>query len=392
MCLVSKDPRLIIMDVTDKIKEAIINYYSGNLTCDEAEELLEWVDKDRGNLVLFRQLWDTWRVSGRLDPEEYSTPGCYEELLKRIEQRKERKVPGKVLTFRVSLLRNVAAIALLLVSAGIAGLLLRKTEAPATDAPRYIENISPKGSRSSVLLPDGTTIWLNADTRIKYAVDYAKTDRNVFLEGEAYFKVAGNESLPFVVITSDLSITALGTAFNVKAYSNERTIETTLEEGQVVIEALENMAGKVDFEPVVLSKNENAVYVKHEAAPVVVAKPDSQRPAEDMPPPAEISPIPVRVDVVDDTRLFTSWKDSRWVFKDEKLRTLAPKLERRYNAVITIVDTTLLDYSFTGTLQDETLEQILNVIKYSAPIKYRMNLNQVVIYEDQLLKRQFYSQ
>jgi len=90
--------------------------------------------------------------------------------------------------------------------------------------------IAPKGSNSVSILPDGTKVWLNAGTTLKYTNKFGIKSREVELVGEAYFKVATNPEKPFTVITSELKIRALGTAFNVKAYPDEKVITTTLEE------------------------------------------------------------------------------------------------------------------------------------------------------------------
>jgi ferric-dicitrate binding protein FerR (iron transport regulator) len=214
-------------------------------------------------------------------------------------------------------------------------------------------------------------------------VDYGTNNRNVFLEGEAYFKVTKNKKLPFKVNTSDITITALGTAFNVKAYNDEGTIETTLEEGSVRIDDLHK--GSKSSKSVILKPSQIATFHKQAGNVAVTGQaPAVTKPASRLP-----ASVPVRVSNVADTRLYTSWKDPRWIFKNEKLSLLVTKLERRYDVDIIFMDKSLEDYAFTGTLLEESLEQVLAAIMYTAPVRYEINAKEVRLYEDRNTMNQY---
>ena len=121
------------------------------------------------------------------------------------------------------------------------------------------EQTSPKGKRSLLTLPDGTRVWLNADTRLEYPDDFSgRAMREVFLEGEAFFDVVENKHQPFIVRTSSLSVKVLGTAFNVKSYDSDETIETTLVRGKVSIETNQNKTGEI----ITLLPHQQAVFKK----------------------------------------------------------------------------------------------------------------------------------
>ena len=376
------------MEISEKLQEAVIGFYSGKLTQDQADELLNWIDQSNENLLYFRQLGEVWRATGCLSKEEFNISKALDKIKSKIKERDIKRLPGRVLNIRISILGKAAAIVLLIISLGITGLLILRKPGPIPAVSQFVETKTPKGSRSMVTLSDGTMIWINADTRLQYSVDYGVANRNVYLEGEAYFKVKNNKNLPFKVITTELSVTALGTAFNVKAYNNEETIETTLEEGQVRIDPLNDTRKTKDIESVILNKNQNAVYHK-QAGKIAVRDKEAQIQNNKTLIPKELKPVPVKVITVIDTKLYTSWKDSRWVFKNEKLSTLAPKLERRYDINIIFEDSSLLDYAFTGILQDESLEQVLKAIRYSAPIQYQINFKEVILSDDKELKKQF---
>ncbi|HEX2969692.1 MAG TPA: FecR domain-containing protein [Bacteroidales bacterium] len=369
-----------IVDISEKNQEAIIDYFSGKLTAEQAEELLQWVNQNEENRKHFRQMYEIWNATSSLNEKKFETANALKSLRNKIEERDIRKLPGKVFYISASSLVRAAAVILLIVSSVITGLLLSRRNTPGTAVAKLIETSAPKGSKTKVVLIDGTEIWLNADTKLRYPVDYGTGNRDIYLEGEAYFKVAHNKNLPFRVITTELSVTALGTAFNVKAYDDEETIETTLEEGQVRID---NLLGKnKDIQPVILQKSQNAIY--HRKAGSINVAENVSAPNQTKPKNEEIKPVPVDVSTVSDIRLFTSWKDRSWVFRNEKLSTLAPKLERRYNIRIIFEDSTLKEIPFTGVLEEDPLEQVLKCISESAPpIKYSVNSDEVTFSKGQ---------
>ncbi len=138
---------------------------------------------------------------------------------------------------------------------------------------------------------------------------------------------------------------------------------------------------KTDLAPVFLKPNQKAVYVKSNKNISInntVQKP--QIALNDAP--EKTKTLPLVVENMADTKLTTSWKDSRWIFKSEKLAKLAPILERRYDISIIFRDSVLQSYKFTGTLKEESLEQVLNAMCLAAPIRFEINHNQVLFYEN----------
>ena len=118
-------------------------------------------------------------------------------------------------------------------------LLVSKSDSAAAHRPMFSSATLP-GQQSTVLLPDGSKVWLNGESTLKYASDYGNHNRSLYLSGEAYFKVAKNKELPFVVHAKDQNITALGTQFNVVAYKSEKYVTVVLEEGAVKVENVQN--------------------------------------------------------------------------------------------------------------------------------------------------------
>jgi len=375
------------VEISDNLKEIIINYFQGELTQSQADELLAWIGRHEENLNLLRKLEEIWEATGSLSQISIDENRAIKAISSKITERGLRRLPAKTLSLRTSVFYRWAASILIIMALGISGLFLTRNRG-AKEVVSFVETSAPKGSRSLITLSDGTTVWLNADTKLRYPTDYGINGRTVYLEGEAYFKVSTNKRLPFRVNTSEVTITALGTAFNVKAYNEENTIETTLEQGQVRIEGVKSVKGKDKVTPVTLQPKQNAVFRKHTNQIAVTGTEDTEMKISTE---SENKVIAGSIKVKDlsDTRPYTSWKDQRWIIKNEKLAELAPKLERRYDVKILFMDKGLEEQAFNGTLLEESLEQVLAAIRYSAPIRYEIDAKEVRLYEDKELIEQY---
>jgi len=244
------------------------------------------------------------------------------------------------------------------------------------------EIIVPKGGQSKLVLPDGTVVWLNAGTHFSYKGDYGITNRNVNLVGEGFFSVVKNPEKPFIVQTSGLRVKAFGTTFNVKAYPEEKVVTTTLVEGVVRIEGKGVDISLKPKDVVILQKVRNTV-VKNTSENIDKAEKEQVSPKE---PPMSAIAKPkgdVFVESNANTDLHTSWKDNRWIIDSQSIQDIGIVLERKFNVSININSAGLSKYKFTGTFTKETLEQILDVLKLSAPIKYEIKDGKVVIEEEQ---------
>jgi len=207
------------------------------------------------------------------------------------------------------------------------------------------KRVSDKGQKSILVLSDGTKVWLNAASKISYPKDFeTQNTRDVYLEGEAFFDVAHNENKPFIVHTSSINIKVLGTSFNVKSYFDEKTIETTLVQGKVRIEQSDgkgNSIGDVELKP-----NQRAVFNK------------------------ESKIINIK-EVVADNSL--SWKRERLVFDEESIDNVILQMERWYNVKIYVKNKGNLDCKLTASIENESLEEILNLISIAHNIQYSIS-------------------
>jgi transmembrane sensor len=237
------------------------------------------------------------------------------------------------------------------------------------------EVIAPKGSKTRTILPDGSTVWLNAGSRIMYA-NFNGPVREITLEGEAYFDVvhvenaATHQRKPFIVHAGSIDIKVLGTAFNIKSYPDEKTIETTLIRGLVQITRKGDKSG----EPVYLHPNEKIVLPVNSSDAGIEKNPAStasSQPSQNI----------IRIDstVKENEHLETAWVYNRLEFRGDNFEQLALKLERWYNIKIYFEDDAARQLVFNGSLQTETVEQAFMALKEAVPFQVSINNNEVFI-------------
>lgn len=215
--------------------------------------------------------------------------------------------------------------------------------------PVYYTAHSPKGSVSEMILPDGSVIFLNADSRIKYSIEGVKRTREVFLTGEAWFGVKNDKNKPFVVHTPFYDINVTGTQFNVKAYKNDKEITTTLEEGQVIIQSSDNL--KLAENIILMPGEQVAFNVETKSATIKTVN----------------------------TKWFTSWKDNKLIFVNMNLKDLVVLLERKYGVEIEVKKKEILDLHFDGTIKNESVIEIMEILKKTLPVDYKIVGQQIEI-------------
>ncbi len=219
------------------------------------------------------------------------------------------------------------------------------------------EVIIPFGKRSELLLVDGTKVWLNAGSRFAFPTHFVSDKREVFLEGEACFRVAENKNKPFVVKAGELDITVLGTYFDVSAYPSDNSIQTVLVEGSVAVKK-NTLLG--------LSKSE---IVMHPYQKVNFDKQLNE----------------MNVFEVPDAKVYMAWTEGWLQFSKESLFSVLNKLERYYNIKIKITKSFSSHELITGKLDlKESLEEVMMALADVAQIDYI--INEKVIYIENKMK------
>ncbi|MEI6276898.1 MAG: FecR family protein [Prolixibacteraceae bacterium] len=215
--------------------------------------------------------------------------------------------------------------------------------------PVYYTSIAPKGSISEVILPEGTQISLNSGSTLRYSTDESEGLREIFLTGEAWFHVSKMKARPFLVHTPFYNVKVTGTTFNVKAYPEDNEITTTLVEGSVEVGSSENLILKSTIS---LKENQQLIYNKELNTTSV----------------SEVN-----------TKLFTSWKRNKLVFINMQLKDLKILLERKYGVNIKIIDQSIMDYHYDGTIKNETVLEVLEILKRSLPIEFKIEDQNIII-------------
>ena len=207
--------------------------------------------------------------------------------------------------------------------------------------------VTSKGEKSYLQLPDGTRVWLNSCTTLEYAENYGHSNRSIYLDGEAYFEVAKNKDLPFVVKANGIDVKAIGTAFNVSAYMEDSQLTTTLFNGKVAVHPT------LTKQEVLLEPNQVAVYDKSRN---------------------KIEVVPY------DKKQFAQWRGGFLSFEMMYLQDITKLLERNYNVVFRYENQGIKKLRFSGSFRNnEDLSEILNVIKTNTGIRYQILKDTIVI-------------
>ena len=345
----------------NQIEDYIINFLARKESPEDVQKLKEWLAADPAHRDELKQWLAAWDTAAIMDAAEKVSPDkAYQRFMFRMgAEGKETapKISPKVVRMDMSrTIRRIAAIFVVSFSLGMFSHYYWTKNQPEQIA--FVENVVPLGSKSEIKLPDGSTVALNAGSTLRYPTNYGKAKRDVYLEGEGYFKVAQQTKKPFTVYTALSNITAMGTEFNVKAYPDEYVMETTLIKGEIAVEKGE---AADDFERTVLHQpgQKLSVNAAPDAQPVLLV--------------TQLEPDVAEAEI--------SWKERYWRIERLPLQDFSVKLERRYNVHIQ-VDDQLKNHHFSGTFENETLEQVLQAIQLSVPILYQIDGQNVYIQVD----------
>lgn len=323
----------------------IKKYVLGSSDKQELEKALSVLEDPYHNLELRPTLYDLWihdELEDNIMPETVVFSGILNEIHHKInlEKQTQKKSKAKRLFINVS---KVAAILLVGALMGFFAKNYKKAESV------YYTSIAPKGSVSQMILPDSTMVYLNSGSQIKYTISGERGQREVFLKGEAWFQVTKNKQKLFIVHTPYYNVNVHGTEFNVKAYPEDNEITTTLETGSIEISSTKQF--KIQSNQF-LQPGEQLTYNKeHNSIQLKKVK----------------------------TSLYTAWKENKLIFVNMELKDLITLLERKYGVEIEVDDASILKLHYDGTLKNETITEVMNILKHSLPISYKIEGQKLVI-------------
>jgi transmembrane sensor len=355
----------------EKINELIVKYLDNEISGEELNELLKWIKDDSQNFRYFIEMKDIWYSSERVDSDESTG----EKALLRFRNKYPENANSffrskKLISFTVQIAATLLLAFLLNYSWHW---LTGRNETRSYAEKGYAQVYIPKGQKGQITLNDGTRVWLNSNSVLTYPSGFGTASRKIILDGEAYLEVAKDPAHPFFVETSSVTLRVLGTSFNVKCYSKENTVETTLIEGS--LEILSGNSGIRRMKKVTLKPNEKAVFQKinNQISVDVLDIPGQKLKSRNR----RIEKLPISITQVES---IISWKDNHLIFRDESFEEIAKKMESWYGVDIRIEDAKLKSYRFTGKfIYNETIDQVMEVISRTTPLRYSLNKNTLVI-------------
>jgi transmembrane sensor len=345
---------------------------SGEATPEEMQELEQLMQHSSEGCFKLDVISGIWNETGR--PAEPALPfKNHLQRLKNAEASSETNAqksqqPPSIERQPQRRIISYLAIAASVLALVFCGYYLFQQNQPVKSHAKKGSNIvaTQKGSRTTVQLPDGTKVWLNADSKLYYDESFEGDSREVELEGEAFFDVKKDSCRPFLIHTNAVDIKVLGTRFNVKSYRDEDETETALVTGSLEVRLKKNPEKKIVLQP-----NEKLV-VKHN----LNLDTSSGKPGDD----TMLFVKPMRQDAVYKTSPETLWMQDKLVFDGETLEDVCKTLERWYNVKIEIRDESLKSQIYTAIFDGETLLNVLTALKLTDRIDFTINNKQVLIF------------
>ncbi|MCE5347366.1 MAG: DUF4974 domain-containing protein [Bacteroidales bacterium] len=320
-----------------EVEELLPGYLSGELSGEDRTKVDEWRKESPENEALYRESLKAWEVVPLLhEMEQFNSF----EALKKVNSRIYKNGFSKWLVN----LQKVAAILLLPLLVYSGYLTMRNLSMKKLPEEQVMMQTitSRQGMVTKFSLADGTKVWLNSGSELQFPILFKGKRREVKLRGEAFFEVAKNEKQPFRVNAKELNIDVLGTSFNVISYDDEPQSEVILEKGKVSLFAEK---GEIKKDLGTMLPGQRAVF-KEESQEVKIEK-------------AEVDK-------------YISWRDGNLIFSDDPMEDVVRRLSRWFNVEIVVNDPEINSYIYTAKFRNETLEQVLKLLKLSAPIDYRI--------------------
>ncbi len=329
----------------DKYISLIAKYLSGDLEDKEREVLFELVNSSKEHKSYFEEMQSLWDVSGEEEENlEVNTDVAWAKVAGRIKPQNERpKTYEGPKVFRIGQLLRIAAVLV-----GVLGAVWMYNNF-GESTPQIALFETQDDERREIKLPDGSTVWLNENSKLTY--DESFEPRIVDLEGEAFFDVEHLDSdHKFEIRSGETKTTVLGTSFNVRAYPEEAQVEVTVETGRVVFEEEKKKAIKKEKKKVILTAGESGVYKKKEED---VFKPEK---------------------VINNA---VAWKKKQLVFDDLKIAEVITVLERYFDVEVEVENKNILECTIVGTYPNPSIESMTPVLEAFLGIEINQNENKL---------------
>lgn len=311
----NKDPKKDIREIAKVTSPSKVAHW---LATDEGQEVLSRVmDDDFAEMEHGEELY--------MNPSEVPSNKMYKQIMQQVNKRRLRSI----------LLRVAAVMIPFIFVTSLYWTISSRVDIFGNE--EYTEIYVPKGEQLQMAFQDGSKVFLNSDTKLKYPRKFGLGNRRVYLEGEGYFIVEKNPDRPFVVSVKGGDVKVLGTSFNVNAYPGTEKVTLLLDKGMIdwITPAKKNYAMK---------PGDKLVYNLVDGKCTISANTNSKE--------------------------LTGWKNDLIIFRNTSLKSALTTLQRWYNVKFTITDTSLLKYSFTLESGKSSLDEILNEMEKVSPIHF----------------------
>ncbi len=319
-----------------KLGQIIGKYLTNSESVKENEILSDWINENSTNRDLLNSISSNKKLI-----QEYEIMNAFNK-----KQALERFRDKVLLKAKIKALKRWRVAALVLVLVGVGGLIyslsnnLTRTENMST---LYTSINTGNGQRSRVMLPDSSIVWLNSGTTLSYPVNFSEDNRKIILEGQAFFQVTHKNKSPFSVQADGLVIRVLGTKFDVSAYPGDNEIAVVLKNGKVELTHKEFEGFNYIMQP-----GEKALY--------------------------NVTDNTMNVGLID-TDVYLSWIDGKLIFRNEPISNVIEKLEKWYDIDVTVSDSEVYNSIFSGTIKNESYEEIFRLIGIACNLNYKMKHN-----------------
>jgi len=330
----------------ERYYKLIEHYSKKTIRSEDLTDLLIWVDSSLQNQQIFRETLQAFEAADHYLNKPVNQQKSWSAVQQHIQKNENAKIP----LVRKIKYPNYLKLAAAIVVMALVPLLYFKKLRPEPKDIVYNEIYNPRGQKRLVTMPDGSNIYLNGDSKIRYARNFNTGKRTVYLEGEAFFDVQHRSKQPFTVYTGKVGTTVLGTSFNINAYRSLKDITITVNTGKVGV----------------LVKN------KGKTSPVEFLFPNEQISVDK-------SSGRITKKTVDASD-FNSWREYKLLFYDKPLNEIAEVLAREYDLDIIIKTETLKKMKLTAKFDKCSVKQIMETITKLTDSRYKISDSKVIIY------------
>ncbi|MGQ8338937.1 FecR family protein [Sunxiuqinia sp. A32] len=329
----------------NEIWKNISRHLAGEGDQNQEIELNEWKSSDNRNQKVFIGISEVWNHKPQYTSENQK---IYDKFQHRVNRYK-RSLKNRGLLYYAF---RIAAVLILALSISV---VVRSYLSVKNNSELVYQEISvPKGNRSSLVLPDGTKVWVSNNSTIKYPSLFSKDAREIYLTGEAYFEVTHNEKKPFVVNIGENRIKVLGTKFSVSAYPEDTEVKTELLSGKIQFDVFDSSVN--NFKSFVVKAGQSLAFNKK-------------------------TRIVSESEIKDD--FYDYWQKGIYTFKNESLESLAAKIQRIYNVEVVFEQDYLRTKRYSGSFSvNDNIFTFIEAIKQTSvePLNYNFSGNKLYLY------------